>query len=50
MCDCNFGGEGGVFGVGGLDHSQVGGGFHNMHGGPLGPQGGGCGRSFDHGN
>ena len=31
-------GEGGIFGVGGLHHSQVGGGFHNVHGGPLRPR------------
>ena len=32
------------------DHSQVGGGFHDLHGGPLLPQARGCGRRLDHGN
>ena len=41
--------EGGIVGLGGLDHSQVGGGFHDIHGGPLCSQGGGSGSPSDHG-
>ena len=42
--------EGGVLRVGGLDYPQVGGGCHDLHGGPLWPQGGVCGRPLDHGH
>ena len=45
-----LGGEGGICGVGGLDHFQMGGGFQNVQGGPSWPQAGGCGRPFDHGH
>ena len=41
-------GKGGIAGVGGLHQSQMGGGFHDVHGGSSWPQGGGCGRPFDH--
>ena len=40
-CDCNLGGEGGVLRVCGLDYPQVGGGRHDLHGGPCGPRVGG---------
>ena len=30
--------EGGILWVGGLDHSQVGRGFHDLQGGPFGPK------------
>ena len=43
-----LGRDGGILRAGGLDHSQVGGGFHDLHGGPLCPRGGGCGRPLDH--
>ena len=33
-----LGREGGVLRVGGLDYPQVGGGCHDLHGGPLGPR------------
>ena len=45
-----MGGKVGIVGVGGLYYSQVGGGFHDVQGGPLWSVGGGCGTPFDQGN
>ena len=45
-----FWGEGGMVRVCGLDHSQLCGGPHGVHGKPLWPEGGGCGKPFDYGH